>query len=198
MKKKILLTLASLSFTALSQCASQTAYVQPVSVNPKASVAEREKLYADNTVNKVEKPPKTLEPFKVGEKYYGLEGIEPIFSTPYTSDKTKGFRSKAATWNTFAGIFGAIGGGALGWNTGVLIGSGSKSAFYYPWLWGVAGGGLVFGYLFGSFAGDNYEKAIASYNEDLKKVVLPEKVTSDFFRYYDQQPVVALSYSHSF
>jgi hypothetical protein len=197
--KKLSLITGTLLPMALSQCVMYTEYVvKPVTVDPKASVAEREKLYADSTVAVDKKPPSPHTPYKVGDKYYSRNGIEPIFSMPYTSEKTKSFRGKASTWQTLGDITGVIGGGALGWNVGVLFGTGSKSAFYYPWLWGVAGGGIVMAFVFGSFASDNFEKAIASYNEDVKKLVLPEKVTSDLWYYYDRPQVFALSYSHSF
>jgi hypothetical protein len=124
---------------------------------------ERGQIYSQNAIL----PGGFFTPFKIGDTGYNAEELSPLFDAPYTGPQAKDTYATANTWNLCASVFGAIGGGLLGWNAGTALGGGKAE----NGLW--IGGGVSLGVAitFGIIASGKYADAAKLYNDDLMRAL---------------------------
>ena len=153
------------------------------------SVAERETEYKYNAIT----PGNMFAPYKVGEAQYPAEQLSPLFTAPYVGEPARDKYSSGNTWNTFATIFAAAGGGLIGWNAGTALAG--REANVGIWIGG--GASLVLGFVFGGIADGKYTDASKLYNDDLRKALDLQQKTAAV-RPQEQFQHYVVSYGTSF
>lgn len=164
---KYLTTILSLIFIA--HCATAPKVVDTAALKAK-SQAERAQAFKENEIV----PGGMFTPYKVGENNLPGDALSPLFDAPYASAQTKSIYSSGETWNTFAIIFGAVGGGMIGWN----IGTSSRGADANVALWVGGGVSIAASFIFAGVADSKFAAASRLYNNDLYKALDLQQKTS--------------------
>jgi len=183
---KYLTTILSLSFIA--HCATAPKVVDTAALKAK-SQAERAQAFKDNEIV----PGGVFTPYKIGANTLAGEALSPLFDAPYVSAHTKSIYSSGETWNTFAIIFGAAGGGMIGWN----IGTSARGADANVALWIGGGVSLAASFLFAGAADSKFAAASRLYNDDLYKALDLQQKTSAI-KPQEQFAHYSMSMQHAF
>ena len=137
-KNKFSLLIVLLSLAAVN-CVSLPAPAAPVDVQAYKGKpqAEREKKYQENLIDSAGSG------YKINGAQLTAQQIHPLFSAGYVSEPTRSLFNSHSRWETTGTIFGAVGGGFLGWMIGLQLNSGlsksTKDSLGPGYFWGIGG-----------------------------------------------------------
>jgi len=127
------------------------------------SQAEREMIFKANEII----PGGYFTPYKVGGNGHSPDQLSPLFDAQYASAEAKSAYGSGNTFTIVSLVFGAAGGGLIGWNIGTASRGGDANSGLY-----IAGGAsIVVGIIFGVIADSKYTAASRLYNNDLQRAL---------------------------
>lgn len=197
-KNKFSLLIVLLSLAAVN-CVSLPAPAAPVDVQAYKGKpqAEREKKYQESLIDSAGSG------YKINGAQLTAQQIHPLFSAGYVSEPTRSLFNSHSRWETTGTIFGAVGGGFLGWMIGLQLNSGlskrTKDSLGPGYFWGIGGGSLAIGIVCAVVASNKLTAASQSYNEDLYKALeLQQKTSFNPIPHHEQYAHHSFAWSHQF